>query len=245
MDLARGVTTRVTATPDNEQDPVWSPDGRFLAFCVWPARSSERGELRRKGLRAGDTEVVMLDASAKACPESWSRDGRTILVHRQAPDMSGLTAWALGADGKSQPEPLLTKETVDEPQISPDGRWFAFTSGASGSWEVYIEPFRRDGDRVRVSVNGGGQPKWRADGRELFFATPNDELMTVDVRPQGDRLEVSSAKRLFALRGQQNYGSDDFAPATDGQRFLVKIPVEEVAKPQLHIVTNWPSLLPR
>ena len=132
---------------------------------------------------------------------------------------------------------------MDEPQLSPDERWLAYVSQESGRDEVYLEPFRRAGDRVRVSVDGGGQPKWRGDGKELFYATPGNLLMAVSVRAAGERLEVSLPTRLFEIRGLEGTGYDDYAPSADGQRFLVKLPVQESRKPQLQIVTNWTSLV--
>jgi eukaryotic-like serine/threonine-protein kinase len=92
-------------------------------------------------------------------------------------------------------------------------------------------------------VNGGGQPKWRRDGRELFFTTAASRLAAVDVRATGDRLDVSLPTELFEIGGFQGAGYDDYAPSGDGQRFLVKVPVEEERLPVLHVVTNWTSLL--
>jgi hypothetical protein len=96
---------------------------------------------------------------------------------------------------------------------------------------------------VRVSVDGGGQPKWRRDGKELFYSTPGNLLMAAAVRTAGERLEVSLPTRLFEIRGLQGAGYDDYAPSVDGQRFLVKQPVQESSKPQLQIITNWTSLV--
>jgi eukaryotic-like serine/threonine-protein kinase len=132
---------------------------------------------------------------------------------------------------------------VDEPQLSPDERWLAWVSLESGRDEVYVEPYRRDGDRVRVSLDGGGQPKWRGDGKELFFTTPENLLMAVAVRASGERLEVGLPAKLFEIHGLKGTGYDDYAPSADGQRFLVKLPVEQDRRVQLHVVTNWTSLI--
>ena len=96
---------------------------------------------------------------------------------------------------------------------------------------------------MRVSVDGGGQPKWRGDGKELFYTTPGNLLMSAAVRAAGEQLEVSLPTKLFEIRGLQGTGYDDYAPSPDGQRFLVKQEVEESRKPQLQIVTNWTSLV--
>jgi hypothetical protein len=95
---------------------------------------------------------------------------------------------------------------------------------------------------VRVSVEGGGQPKWRGDSKELFFTSVDSRLVAVQ-RGAGDRLEVDLPVELFEIRGLQGTGYDDYAVSADGERFLVKQAVEEDIRPQLHIVTNWTSLL--
>jgi Tol biopolymer transport system component len=241
MDVARGVTSRLTATPGMEIDPVWAPDGRSLAFA---AVRDGKEDLRRRGLRANDPEIVLLDAPGQNFPESWSRDGRTIALCRLETD-GKQGAWALTTTGDGKAEAIVAGPfRVDEPQISPDGQWVAYVSSESGRDEVYVEPFRREGDRVRVSVDGGGQPKWRGDGRELFLVTGNRRLQAVTVRPAGDRVDVTLPTDLFELRVFQGTYLDDYAPSADGQRFLVKLPLVQSRKPQLHIVTNWTSLLP-
>jgi serine/threonine protein kinase len=240
MDLRRGVSSRVTVAPGEERDPVWAPDSRSLAFAT---RGDHGADLRRKGLRASDAATVVANSQDEDIPEDWSRDGKTMLVvRRNAEDMQSV--WAVPVGGSGEAEPILdTGFRVDEPQLSPDGRWLAYVSPESGRDEVYIEPYRRDGLRVQVSVAGGGQPKWRSDGTELFYATLDHELAAVELKTAGDRLEVGLPVSLFELQGLQGTGYDDYAVSQDGQRFLVKLPVEEAVEPQLHIVTNWTSLL--
>jgi Tol biopolymer transport system component len=240
MDVARGVTNRVTATPGDERDPVWSADGRSLVFI---ARGDGKNNLLRKGLRASDPETVLVDSPDEDIPESWSRDGRTLLFLRRVVEDDSQTAWALPLEGGGEAEPFLTSFRMDETQLSPDGRWVAYVSNESGRDEVYVEAFRREGDRVRVSTEGGGQPKWRGDGKELFYTTLGSRLAAVEVRGDGDRLDVSLPTELFDIQGLQGTGLDDYAPAADGQRFLVKQPVEEGREARLQIITNWTSLL--
>jgi len=240
IDVARGAATRVTAGPDDETNPVWSPDGRSLVFS-----SLHDGEtdLRRKGLRAADPETVLTDSPGGDYPESWTPDGKTLLFIRQ-PAAGDQSVWALTPGGSGEPEPILNAGFyVDEPQVSPDGRWLAYASRESDRSEVYVEPFRREGDRVRVSMDGGGQPKWRGDGKELFFASLDGQLMSVGFRVVGDRPEVDLPKSLFPIGDFSGPDYDDYAPSGDGQRFLVKVAVSEVQPVHMHVVTNWPSLL--
>ncbi len=106
-----------------------------------------------------------------------------------------------------------------------------------------MEPFRREGDRVRVSVDGGGQPKWRGDGKELFFAGLDGRLMSVGFRFVADRPEVDLPKALFPIGGFSGPNYDDYAPSADGQRFLVKVGVDAVQPVRMHVVTSWTSLV--
>ncbi|MCG6920394.1 MAG: protein kinase [Acidobacteria bacterium] len=244
MDVARGVASRVTAGPGDERNPVWAPDGRSLTFSALEEGSTE-ADLRRKGLRASDPETVLVDTEDQDYPEMWSRDGRTLLFIRQAPeDYTQQSIWTLSIEEGSEPEPLENSGfTVDEPQVSPDGRWLAYNSRESGRSEVYVEPYHRDGERVRVSIDGGGQPKWRGDGKEMFFTSLDGHLMSVAFRDRNDRAEVDLPTELFEIGGIEGPDYDDYAPSADGQRFLVKVAVDQGQRTRMHVVTNWPSLL--
>jgi Tol biopolymer transport system component len=235
MDVSRGVSSRVTSDPGSEQDFVWSPDGQELIYLREVAGSG--GNLYRRGLRA-EAPAPLRESRVHAYPESWSSDGATLLC------IQGDAVWALPLAGDGPPELVVKTEfRIDEAQLSPDRRWLAYISTQSGDWEVYVEPFRRPGDRVRVSVDGGGQPKWRADGKELFYASPRKMMMAVEVRDEGDRLEVGSPTELFEIPVVQRPQVDDYAVSPDGQRFLVKTPVGASRDQELHVVVNWTSLL--
>jgi Tol biopolymer transport system component len=240
MDMTRGVSSRLTFAPGEERDPVWSPDGQSLAFTT---RGEEGAELRRKGLRAGETEEVVANSEDEDIPESWLQDGKKMLVVRRSAD-NKQSVWAVPVEGGEDAELVLDNEfRVDEPQISPDGRWLAFVSPESGRDEVYVQPYRRQGLRLQVSVAGGGQPKWRSDGKELYYINYERQLMAVAVRGEGDQLAVELPTKLFQVESIQGSGYDDYAVADNGQRFLVKLPTDESIEPRLHIMVNWPSLL--
>ena len=236
MDVSRGVASRVTSDPGSEQDFVWSPDGEELIYVK--AALGSGSTLYRRDLRGG-APAPLRESSTHAYPESWSSDGATLLC------MLGDDAvWAFPLAGDGPPELVLkTAFRIDEPQLSPDRRWLAYISTQSGDWEVYVEPFRRPGDRVRVSVDGGGQPKWRADGKELFYASRRKMMMAVAVRAEGRRLEVGRPTELFEIPVVGRPQIDDYAVSPDGQRFLVKVPVEASRDQELHVLVNWTSLL--
>src|SRR5262249_29160921 len=144
--------------------------------------------------------------------------------------------WAASLDAPEPPEALATSSTVDQPHVSPDGRWLAYISMESGRYEVYVQPFRRKGERLRVSARGGGQPGWRGDGKELFFLGLDGSLMAVDVRSGATGLEFGMPQTLATARafGAVLEGPDftDYSVTADGQRFLVKRRVEGSEKPR-------------
>jgi Tol biopolymer transport system component len=153
-------------------------------------------------------------------------------------------------DGKGKPERLLAGQfNLDELHLSPDGHWLAYVSTESGRFEVYVEPFRRRGERLRVSNNGGGQPRWRGDGKELFYLSLDGGIVSVSVQSGAAGLELGNpttlvaAARLRAVAQSADY--DDWDVTPDGQRFLVKVPETPNERQRIHVLLNWTSLLPR
>jgi len=246
MDVARGVRSRLTTDPGNERDPVWSPDSQELVFTSGAVGG---GNILRKGLQGSEPAAPLPGGNgatpgARDIAEDWSREGDTLLFTTIGQE--DRVVQALSLDGDGPPEALLKDRfEIDEPQVSPDGHWLAFISRESGRYEVYVEPFRRRGERVRASVSGGGQPKWRGDGRELFYLSPDGALMAVDVRKgaTGPDLGIPtvlvSARALGAVVEGPDF--DDYAVTADGQRFLVKRSVEPRAGQRVHVLLDWPS----
>jgi len=156
---------------------------------------------------------------------------------------TGTEIWTAPLTGNGQPELLIRNGFFnDEPQISPDERWLAYTSDESGDFEVYIAPFGRPGERVRVSPAGGGQPKWRADGREIFYLAASGKLMAVQVDTGAD-LQVGSPMALFDL-GDFQPNHDSYAADRNGQRFLVMRPVDAATATPVHLLFNWEGSRP-
>ncbi len=241
IDVGRGVASRLTSGPGDDRDPVWAPDSRELVFRS--DREGGRG-LYRKGLQGEPASKIAVrseeDTRARLAPESWSSDGATLLcnVMGRRPAI-----WALSLDGDDEAEPVLEMAFhLNEPQLSPDDRWLAYASEESGRWEVYAQPFRGTGERVRISVEGGGQPRWRGDGRELFYLSSEGQLMAVDVQRTERGLDVGLPHALFDA-GPFTAFFNTYAVSGDGQRFLVKTYPDGVSREKLHVVTNWTSLI--
>jgi Tol biopolymer transport system component/tRNA A-37 threonylcarbamoyl transferase component Bud32 len=241
LDVRRGVSTRVTSDPAMDTDPVWSPDQRELLFA------STRGEggiyrLYRKALESNEPPSLLLDSSESGWSESVSSDGRSLLYvtgGNLLPD----SIWALPLADDGEPARLMqVNDAVDEPHVSPDGRWMVYGAHETGEWEVYVVPFQREGERVRVSTGGGRQPRWRGDGQELFYVTPRGGLMAVGVAEKEGRLELGLPHSLFDAGRSFSAIFDQYAVTSDGERFLVITPVEQTGW-SLNAVLNWTELL--
>jgi Tol biopolymer transport system component len=191
-----------------------------------------------KGLSGGDERQLGPDVPGLL--EDWTRDGRYLVTSRNA------RIWAVPLADDSAPFQLTKSEGgEDEPQVSPDGRLLAYTSGESGTYEIYVQPFPHAVERVRVSVNGGVQPKWRDDGRELFYLTPQGDVMSVSVNVDGTVLAVGAPRSLFNMRIDFNAFSDQYDVTGDGERFLFLTPTSRSAQSLINVLLNWPALFSR
>jgi Tol biopolymer transport system component len=245
LDVARGVASRLTTGPASERDPVWSPDNETLLYS-----STESGDqnLLQKDLQGSEPAVpppgrIGQTPGERDIAKEWLREGNTLLYKTIGAET---TIWALSLDGDGPPEPLVKGFGADQPHASPDGRWLAYITTESGRYEVYVEPFRRRGERVRVSASGGGQPRWRGDGKELFYLSLEGALMAVDVGEGVAGPEVGIPTTLVPASdlGAVVQGPDyhDYAVSADGQRFLVKRSTQSEAR-RIHVLLDWPSLL--
>jgi hypothetical protein len=130
------------------------------------------------------------------------------------------------------------------PAFSPDLRWLAYTSDESGRAEIYVDTFPTPSQRIRISTQGGGWPKWRRDGKELFYLAPDRHLMAVSVKLDGKEPTFSPPQALFEGPGVSPDNSrSQFEPSADGTRFLFNARVEDHSPVGLTVISNWPSLL--
>ena len=237
----RGISTRLTF--ERAVDPVWSPDSRQVAF-VYPGTGDFRagtGDFRvvRKDVEGSEEALIWKGTDARY-PESWSPDGTALMY------ISNPTIGALPVIPGTKPLVWLdTPFTKDEPRFSPDGRWMAYQSNESGQTDVFVQAFPGPGQKLRISTGGGGIPRWRADGRELFYMTQAGMLMAVTMTA-GQRLEPGIPRPLFQT-GLTNPGLtlDQYDVSSDGQRFLVLTPTQGVRQTPITVVVNWTGTLTR
>jgi Tol biopolymer transport system component len=231
-DLARRTETRFTFDPGNDGAPIWSPDGSRI---VWFSdREGEQNLYVKAASGAGQDELLWRSAYAKT-PLSWSADGRFLLFREQNPQTRG-DLWVLPMEGGRQPWPWLNTPAIEgTAAFSPDGKWIVYASDESGRYEIYAQAFApstpASGGKVPLSTNGGVTPQWRRDGRELYYRSPDNKLIAVDVT-LGAQVKAGTPRELFSL-------VSNFEAAHDGQRFLVAASAVDTSVPPFTVVLNW------
>jgi Tol biopolymer transport system component len=241
IESARGTTSRLTFDPANDGDPVWSPDGGRIVFSSM--REGLPNLYQKLSSGAGGEELLLKTEDAKFAND-WSPDGRYILytaMSRQSFDL-----WVLPLFGERRPEPFLRTDFQESSgRFSPDGRFVAYVSDESGRYEVYVQSFPASGGKWQVSNGGGASPRWRRDGRELFYLSADGKLMAVEVDGSSDRFEAGVPGPLFETLVGAISGDSPYDVAADGRRFLVKVLVEEKAPAPVTVVLNWTADLKR
>jgi eukaryotic-like serine/threonine-protein kinase len=236
-DTARsGAGTRLTFEPSDDFSPVWSPSGDRLAFVGRRAgdRSLNLYEMSASGI-AGEKRLADLDGVE--IPTSWSSDGRFLLFQTPSP---GADVMVLSiADAQVSPF-ANTRFTEGSAQFSPDGRWIAYSSNETNRTEVYVAPFQRTGARVPISTGGGSSPRWRRDGKELYYISGDDTLIAVEVTLGESSMDVGKARPRFRTRFRDS--AFPYAVAADG-RFLVNRFADDAMPPTISLIVNWPEAL--
>ena len=238
---------RFTFDPAQDETPLWSHDGKRILWL------SDRGGKNGFYLKASNgseiekssTVPVGVNLSFASAPSDWSTDER-FLLYTDLQEGDVLHLWVLPMSGDQRPYRYLPGPSADvEGQFSPDGHWVAYSSNESGRWEVYVAPFPGPGGKYQISTGGGQQPRWRRDGKELFFLSPDRKLMAVSVKT-GPALVFGPPKALFESREHEPITAEEFFTydvSPDGQRFLINaIPEQEEIRP-VDILLNWSSQL--
>jgi dipeptidyl aminopeptidase/acylaminoacyl peptidase len=180
-------------------------------------------------------------------PEDASLDGR-YLVYAEGSRATSSDLWVLALAERKPKSYLATSAIEGSARFSPDGRWLAFTTTETGSPEIYIAPLDESGARIRVSAAGGIGPRWRRDGKELFYFTLDNTLMAVPIT-LGPQVQHGVARPLFTVDVFKRSGGNLLDPAYDvsdeGQRFLINRVVKDGLRAPITVVLNWPGLLRR
>ncbi len=237
QDIDRGVPRRFTYQQEiDEVNPIWSGEGKRIVF-----RSDRAGppDIHEKALEGTGTEEVVFASAGVQHPLDVSPDNQR-LIYLEEDRITRSDLWMLPLTGDRKPAALLRTPFEERDAVfSPDGRWIAFESDESGAPEVYVTPIDAVGSRRRVSVAGGQTPRWRRDGKELFYMAPNGGVMSVMVT-LGSPLQVAPARQLFVVAARTVNDMFDVSP--DGQRFLVNTTADRDTAP-ITVVLNWTSAL--
>jgi len=235
-ELARGATTRLTFDPSVHQTPVWSPDGKQILFSA----NRKLGfplYLKNADGSGPEEEVADFGAGLQVNPWDWSRDAKYALLKK------GNELWYLSWPERVAKPLLQAKWTVRNAQFSPDGRWMAYASNETGSMEIYVSPFLSGNGKWQVSSAGGQEPRWRRDGKELFYLSADGKMMAVAMKT-GASFEAGSPVALFQTHARQPVSSQDHSSydvSGDGQRFLIITKMDEANAAPLTVLLNWAS----
>jgi Tol biopolymer transport system component len=233
-DIAKGSRTRFTFGSFWEMNPIWSRDGSRILYNAIPQGHLD---LYQKPSSGAGTEELVLRTDKNKTPDDWSPDGKFILYEENG-DLWVLPTNPDGATKERKPVPFLQSESNEgQGQFSPDGRWIAYTSDESGQDEVYIRPFPGPGGKREVSISGGAFPRWRRDGKELYYLTTENMIMACEITLKDAMVDVSNVHPLFELP------SFAYDVSADGKRFLVAAPYETQNQAPLTIVVNWDAEL--
>jgi Tol biopolymer transport system component/predicted Ser/Thr protein kinase len=246
VDLGSGASTRFTFDPGFDGQPVWSPDGRYLA---WQSDRSKTMGIYRKAADGSGGDELLFSEKGLTNLTDWTHNG--YLIFTMSGDVQALPVEA-DATGKRTPVPVIQSSALERgAYVSPDNRWIAYLSNETGRDEIYVQPFTAGGSKASgkwmVSRGTRGMARWRADSKELMFLNSEGEVVAVDVAG-GAAFQTSPPKALFQLPLEllSNSNPGTLADATrDGQRLLLVMPVQENSQRELAVVLNWQDGLKR
>ncbi|MCA1601508.1 MAG: hypothetical protein LC776_07670, partial [Acidobacteria bacterium] len=248
IDLERGTQIRLTSDPASDSFPAWSPGGERITFLS--TRNGMTSIYQKSSNGASVEEPLLSSAELKYSP-TWSPDGQSILYAQLNPK-TNTDLYLLPVAGERKPVTLLQTNFIESyARLSPNGRWLAYVSNETGQFEVYVESFPPMGGKVAISIGGGSQPQWRADGRELYYYSLDRKLMAVEVNGEGPTFKVAVAQPLFDIRvggagiDQSFPGGGYYTAARDGKRFLVPSLLGSPERQQINVIINWMADLKR
>ena len=227
---------KFTFDPGSDLLGLWSPDGRRI---VWTSTRNGSFDLYEKEVSGSGQDTLLLRSDEPKFPLDWSRDGR-YLLYRQIGPQTSHDIFVLPMSGGSKPFPYLQTPAMENGgAFSPDGNWIAYNSDESGRSEVYVERFPTHGGKRQISPGGGGGPRWRADGKELYYYSLDGRLMAVSVTNSGETLATGTPTALFPFRPAGAPTVPSYTATRDGQRLLLSAIVDTDPKAPLSVVQNW------
>jgi Tol biopolymer transport system component len=232
LDLVRGVRTRLTFGPIGNVSPIWSPNGKWIAYSS--ARNGHFSLCRKPSDGSGAEETLLTEVDQPEL-DDWSRDGKYLLYSRPISSGPGRQTWSLPLEGERKPSLILERGTSGK--LSADGHWLAYTSGESGTIQVYVMPFGGGQGKWQVSANGGTRPQWSKDGKELFYMDLTFNLLAVPVTSAGGALQFGAAEKLVNTWSAPQVIYD---VSPDGKKFLLDR-VEQQVSQSVTVVTNFTS----
>jgi Tol biopolymer transport system component len=245
-DVARGLPTRFTSDPGGEYYGVWSPDGQSVIFNS--VRKRHYDLYRKPANGTGAEELLYADDTDKV-PTSWSPDGKFLLFFTGGGPRHEIWLLPLAPDrpGETLKPVRLFKTGFNElfAQFSPDGRWVVYAADDSGQSEIYLVPFSRAGQRHQISANGGGRPRWRRDGKELYYIALDGKLIATEIRISAENIEAGTAHVLLPITSSNPFSTSGYPyeVSPDGQRILTAIPAGARAAEPVTLIQNWAAAL--
>lgn len=236
VDIATNTTTPLTTDPHTQSDPVWSPDSRYVVFNLLPNGGSDPPFLVERIEIGTQQPQAIYSGDDRHWVEDWAPDGKFLLTH----DTKTLSTLPLMGDSK--PKAVYSSTfTKDEFHLSPDGQLIAYGENRTGTWEVFVASFPSFHYIQQVSLAGGAQPRWRGDGRELFFIDLEGRMMSASVE-RGSSPTIGVPRKLFDTGLIPDPTINQYGVTGDGLKFLVLEPRKGFHE-TYSVVLNWPATL--
>jgi Tol biopolymer transport system component len=235
-DLQRETAKRLTFNTAFLASPIWSPDARRLIYF---SNQSHGNDLYMKDSDGAREEKLILHTEFDQFANDWSRDAKFILYTR------GSELWVVTYPELKSSLFLKSPSIVAGAQFSPNGKWVSYASNETGRWEIYVTSFPEARGKWQVSSSGGEQPRWRADGKELFFLSADNKMMGAPVTTETNFDSGTPGALFQADPRQPNSSRDQFVydVSKDGQRFLILTQVKQAGTPPMTVVLNWTAKL--